>query len=449
MHNNQLNRTGKGIAIDRLSNRWRFRLISRLLDLRRLLFGCAVWFVVVGFVHAQQLSNGTKSGLMKAEPITLATGFDFATVRPSAPEASAYGSGKTPFSSAQTTGGTAIGKNQIRIDVKAASNCSSNLVRLSDLATISGDIPASLGAIDAISIGPSPAIGESQLWARQDIQRTLELRGIPAENIQWLGASVSKLTRRVPNIRDSNSVITASATSTVPTDGKAFTPAYLTPQTTVNAKRNVVQVILNYIQTTANESLPLQIEVELPVQVQQTLSLRNNIVGVSGGHAPWTGPQQFEILFTSNGEKRTALVDATISLPPSVWAAVGPLPKGRIVSDEDLKEIVLPPSAKTPIEDCFVDQSQIIGQELRRAISTGQPIMRRDVGAPRIVLQNETIEIQVVAGAIVAQTSGKALESGGQDDVIQVEVIGTKKKLVARVIGPGQVEAIAAANTLR
>lgn len=407
MHNNQLNQAIESTAIERLSNRWRFRLINRLLNLRKLIFGCAVWLLVVGLVHAQQLSN-------------------------------------------ETTSGTAIGKSKIRIDLKAASTCSSNLVRLSDLATISGDIPVSLGAIDAISIGPSPAFGGTQSWTRQDIQRSLELRGIPAENIKWLGASVSKLTRSGPTTRDPNSVVMASATSTVSkTDTKPFTPAYLTPQTTANAKRNVVQVILNYIQTTANESLPLQIEVELPLQVQHTLALRNNIVGVSGGHAPWTGPQQFEILFTSNGEKRTALIDATISLPPSVWAAVGPLPKGRIVSDEDLKEIVLPPGAKIPLEDCFVDRSQLIGQELRRAISTGQPIMRRDVGAPRIVLQNETIEIQVVAGAVVAQTSGKALESGGQDDVIQVEVSGNKKKLVARVIGPGQVEAIAAANTLR
>jgi flagella basal body P-ring formation protein FlgA len=407
MHNNQLNRTTEGFAINRLSNRWRFRLISQLLDLRKLLFGCSVWILMISLTHAQQASIGA-------------------------------------------TAGFAIGKNQIQIELKSATTCSSNLVRLSDLATISGDVPASLGAIDAISIGPSPAIGESQSWTRQDIQRSLELRGLAAENIQWLGASVSRLTRSVSSTRAPNSVITASAISTASTiDTKPFTPAYLTPQTTVNAKRNVVQVILNYIQTTANESLPLQIEVELPLQVQQTLSLRNNIVGVSGGQAPWTGPQQFEILFTSNGEKRTALVDATISLPPSVWAAVGPLPKGRIVSDEDLKEIVLPSSAKTPMEDYFLDRSQLIGKELRRAISTGQPIMRRDVGAPRIVLQNETIEIQVVAGAIVAQTNGKALESGGQDDVIQVEVIGNKRKLVARIIGPGRVEAIAAANTLR
>jgi flagella basal body P-ring formation protein FlgA len=183
--------------------------------------------------------------------------------------------------------------------------------------------------------------------------------------------------------------------------------------------------------------------------VQQTLSLRNNIIGVSGGQAPWTGNQQFEILFTSNGEKQTALVDAVISLPPSVWAAIGPLPKGRIVSQDDLKEIVLTPSVKIPLGDCFVDSEQVIGQELRKAISTGQPILRRDVGPPRVVLQNETIDIQVVAGAIVAQTTGKALESGGQDDVIQVEVYGNKKKLVARVIGPGQVEAIAASNSIR
>ncbi len=407
MHNTQLHRSFEKTLRQRLSNRWRFRLISRLLDLRRLLPGCALWLLAVGIAYAQQQSNGQSYG-------------------------------------------KAISKNSLQIELKASVNCSSNLIRLSDIATISGDVPASLGAIEAISVGPSPAIGESQYLDRRDIQRTLELRGIPTENIQWMGASVCKLNRAASDTRNDNSVITASATTNLSnTDSKPFTPAYLTPQTTVNAKRNVVQVILNYIQTTANESLPLQIEVELPLQVQQTLALRNNIVGVSGGHAPWTGSQQFEILFNSNGEKRTALIDATISLPPSVWAAVGPLPKGRIVSDEDLKEIVLSPSAKIPMEDCFIDRSQLIGQELRRAISTGQPIQRRDVGAPRIVLQNETIEIQVVAGAIVAQTSGKALESGGQDDVIQVEVAGNKKKLVARVIGPGQVEAIAAANTLR
>jgi general secretion pathway protein I len=40
------------------------------------------------------------AGLMKPEPMALATGFDFATVCPIAPETSAYGSGKTHFSSA-------------------------------------------------------------------------------------------------------------------------------------------------------------------------------------------------------------------------------------------------------------------------------------------------------------------------------------------------------------
>jgi len=338
----------------------------------------------------------------------------------------------------------------IQIQLKTNAQCQNNVVRLSDIATISGNLPASMGSVESIAVGPAPSIDSNHSWTREDVLQILQLHGISANQIQWIGPQ-SCVLHRVTQVRaesnsevKSNSVVKRASYVGV----NDFSPANLTPQIIANSQRNTAQVITNYLQSESEESLQYKVDFTLPKQIMKTLSSRANIIGVSGGEAPWTGKQQFEVLYRSKNEEVTALIDAFVTLPPSVWAAVGPLPKGRVVSAEDLKEVVLPPSGKISLEDCFVDSSQVIGQELRRSVSTDQPLQRRDLGPARIILQNQTIEIQVVAGSIVAKTGGKALQSGGQDEVIQVEVFGNKKQLVARVIGPGQVEAIAAAIAL-
>ena len=330
---------------------------------------------------------------------------------------------------------------QIRIHVKADAECEKNLVQLRDIAKISGVLA---GTLELIAIGPSPVANDSQSWTKADILWHLENRGITFDQIEWSGAQACKLKRVSNDLSNSESRVKQASFTEV----NGFKPANLTPQIKVTAQRNVEQVILNYLQTESGEQLAYKIEFKLPNQVIKALSLRTNIVGIKGGEFPFIEKQQFEILYASGEEKVTALVDAVVTLPPTVWAAVGPLPKGRILAAEDLKEAVLPPKSTILFEDCFVDLSSVIGKELKKAVSTGQPLQRRDLGSPRVVIQNESIQIQVVAGAMIAESSGKALQSGGHDDVIQVEVYGNKKRLLARVIGPGTVEAIAATNTL-
>ncbi len=126
-----------------------------------------------------------------------------------------------------------------------------------------------------------------------------------------------------------------------------------------------------------------------------------------------------------------------------VCGAVGPLAKGHVVAERDLKMVRLTPVMKADEQDCFVEAGSLIGKELRRSISTGQPFLRGDIGPARTIHPRDLVEIHVVAGAIVAQTAGRALQSGGIDEIIEVEVIGSKKRLAARIVSGNIVEAIA------
>ena len=100
-------------------------------------------------------------------------------------------------------------------------------------------------------------------------------------------------------------------------------------------------------------------------------------------------------------------------------------------------------SMKAKPEECFAETSELLGKELRRNISTGQPIQRLDVGPPRVVQVKDLVKIQVLAGSIVAETTGRALQAGGIDEVIEVEVSENKKRLAARIRSSDVVEVIA------
>jgi flagella basal body P-ring formation protein FlgA len=103
----------------------------------------------------------------------------------------------------------------------------------------------------------------------------------------------------------------------------------------------------------------------------------------------------------------------------------------------------LPPASKISPDDCICDFDQLVGKQLRKSVSTQQPIRNQDVGAPFAVQAGESVTIAVVAGAIQVATQGRAMESGAIDDTIQVEVLPQKKRIAARVTAERRVEVIA------
>jgi flagella basal body P-ring formation protein FlgA len=221
-----------------------------------------------------------------------------------------------------------------------------------------------------------------------------------------------------------------------------FSPSDVAPQLIAMAERNIASVILGYLKSKSADATSWTIKPRISSDYAKLLSQKRSIRGITGGMEPWTGEQSFELLMVTQQGEQSLHVQATIDVPVMVWGATGPLAKGRVIGEGDLKLVRLTPTMRATEQECFLETDGLVGKELRRSISTGQPILRIDAGPVRTVQARDQVEIQVVSGGIVVQTAGRAIQSGGVDEVIEVEIIGSKKRLAARVIQGNLVEAI-------
>jgi flagella basal body P-ring formation protein FlgA len=315
----------------------------------------------------------------------------------------------------------------VRVAIREQAFCHGNIIELSEVAELSG--PESLvQSLNSLALGPAPMTGKIESWSQDDLLRIIELKGFDTKQIRWAGADACTIERQSQQSE---------------TQIQSFTTSSSTPATAGIAERTVTSVILAYLQMKAPGNAGWKVQPKIPSHSQANLTQRRSIVGIQGGQEPWTGEQKFMLLVQLPKGREAIEILADVQLPPLIWAVTGPISKGRILGEKDLKLVRLSPSMRAQPEDCFEDAKQIVGRELRRNLSSGQPILRSDIGTPRVVKAKDTVKVQVIAGSIVAETVARALQEGGVDDVIEVEVTETKKRLAARVVSSELVEVIA------
>lgn len=315
----------------------------------------------------------------------------------------------------------------IRVALKPTTQCIKNVVELDDIADLSGS-DSILQSLRNLPLGPAPVRGSRQTWQQDDILHLLKLHGIDEKQIRWAGEDACQVVRM----------------ETMPPDKAIeYIPSDLPPQTIAMAERTVASVIAAYLKSKSSDAAAWTIKPDIPSEYAKLLSQKRIIRGVTGGVEPWMGEQRFDLLILTPQGEQSFQVNTKVNVPTMVLGATGPLAKGRVIKESDLKQVRLTTAMKASEEDCFLDTQGLIGKELRRSISTGQPILHADAGPARTIQARDLVEIHVVAGAVVAQIAGRALQSGGVDEVIEVEVVGSKKRLAARIVQGNIVEAIA------
>jgi flagella basal body P-ring formation protein FlgA len=315
----------------------------------------------------------------------------------------------------------------VRIGIKEKAFVEKNILELGDIAELTGP-EEMLQNLRSIPLGPGPSVTKSVAWTQNELLRLLELRGIEAKSIRWAGANSCQISHHQP---------------IEPSQTKTLVAGLVTPQTMQQAERVVAGLVSSYLLNKASENAGWIVEPIIPESHAKLLAQRLPIKGIAGGEAPWTGRQRLTLLVTENGVDTALDLEVDIRLPPTVVAVIGPTSKGRVLSESDLKTVKLTPSMQVDEADCFVDPALIVGKELRRNLTSGRPIQRSDIGPPRIVQAKDLVKIQVVSGFVVAETNGRSLQAGGVDEIVEVEVVETKKRLAARVISSGVVEIIA------
>ncbi len=367
--------------------------------------------------------------------------------------------------------------------------CSNNLLLMQDIAEVRGD-PSRVAELEKIPIAPSPLYGRTHTWTRDEINRVLVVRGFDLQGIRWEGSGEARVERATqtqasqakppqsdspqiaPVVTSPNKTIQAKMVShpsplsppgpppqrgsgvspdiapatSSETPESRFTAAFVSPALISQAENVARSAIGSYLQTKTDSTAEFRIQPVVPPEHAKILAMRRQIVGIAGGTPPYEGEQQFELLVkTAIGEEKIP-IRATVQLPDLVLVAAKPLRKGQLVRSDDLVYLPLPKSANVDSDQCFIRMEELVGQELKRAMSTHQVIRRNEVGTPVLVRAGDLIKIEVVRGGVVIETNGKAIESGGLDDLIQVETADYRKRLVARVRSDRLVEVYSQGN---
>jgi flagellar basal body P-ring formation protein FlgA len=89
------------------------------------------------------------------------------------------------------------------------------------------------------------------------------------------------------------------------------------------------------------------------------------------------------------------------------------------------------------IPGALADPADAIGLEARATIYPGRPIRLADLGPPALVDRNEVVPLVYEMGPLSILTEGRALERGGEGDLIRILNIGSRTTVSGRVGADG------------
>lgn len=133
-----------------------------------------------------------------------------------------------------------------------------------------------------------------------------------------------------------------------------------------------------------------------------------------------------------------ALCLALLVWPNPGWAesviATRAIRAGTILTADDVAAIPdsVPGTAQRPEE--------VIGQEARRNLYAGRAILNADLGPPTLVKRNSRVAMIYRIPGLALRTEGRALESGGAGETVQVMNLSSRTKVFATVLSADTVE---------
>ena len=303
------------------------------------------------------------------------------------------------------------------------------VVTLGDVAEVYANDSRQVNQLTTLELFPAPPAGAKKVVHVRDVQEFLELRGMPRSQQHWSGASQT-------TVQVGGSIA-----------AKVERPIRVTGSMARQAQVLTQAAIVRHLQETVDANEPWDVEV-LPLEDDQvrTLSAAGNQVHVTGGAAPWTGPQNFSILCPSSNGVATLTVKAKVSLPPAVVAATRSLSRGSIIraNDVQLKRL----TAKAPSADAFSRIEDVVGQETTRSVAEGQSLDSQYVRKPLMVKKGEVVTVYVRTSGAQIRTTARSQNDGASGEVVNVESLTDRKVFLARVTAPQEVEVYARGMTV-
>ncbi|MEM0928840.1 MAG: flagellar basal body P-ring formation chaperone FlgA [Pseudomonadota bacterium] len=148
---------------------------------------------------------------------------------------------------------------------------------------------------------------------------------------------------------------------------------------------------------------------------------------------PHTG--RFTAIIGHGSNRKGISGRASVTVPVVVTRAGVRRDHTLTASDLEVRHV---PYSQVPAT-AFAAVADLEGYAVRRSMPAGRPIRDEDVGAPRVLNKNDSVEIVYRSGGLELSVRGRALEDGGRGDVIRVAAQGGGDIVSAEITGPGVV----------
>ena len=135
--------------------------------------------------------------------------------------------------------------------------------------------------------------------------------------------------------------------------------------------------------------------------------------------------------------RRGVAVMALSCLPVGAGAeslvALRQIPAQTVLSEADFTTVA------AVIPGAIQREAEAVGQQTRRVITPGSPILSRDIGPPVLVGRNARVVMRYLRGGLEIAMDGRALDKGELGQVIRVMSLGSKTVVSGRVLADGTV----------
>jgi len=181
-----------------------------------------------------------------------------------------------------------------------------------------------------------------------------------------------------------------------------------------------------------------EIEIDTKQESIDSLSDLRRVDTVSWETTPSEGFNVAKVVGVNSREPITASVEIAFSARPLVVVAREGLRRGQVITEADLE--LIPAARNVSTDDVITNIDDAIGFQVQTTLQKKRPLTRSSIAPATVIERGELVELVVAGGGITVATGAKSLAPGAQGDLIPIETLEPRRKLMARVAGPGQVE---------
>ena len=140
---------------------------------------------------------------------------------------------------------------------------------------------------------------------------------------------------------------------------------------------------------------------------------------------------------TADGDIR-APIGVRFTARPLVVVPRESLRRGHVITSSD---VTLQPAPRgVAIHSVFASIEDVVEMQVQSMVQKDRPIPITSLSRPILIERGDLVEVQIVGGGVTVTTRVRSLGRGAAGDLIGVETLEPRKKLMARVTRAGLVE---------